>query len=398
MIFVRSFSGTGAGIHIQPKLWTAKECVYVCSPWISADYAAKLGLMANKGTEVRVITSDDDLNADALGAFREAVSNNLKLLVIQKDSDEGFIHSKLYVIDREYAVTGSANLTRRGLYDNVESLNIFEEPDDVAKIELEFSRLWMKFDKGNADKNIEADIKRVSIRGTLPVNVDYAKALKTGFMTNNEPKKIQAELEFLPFYLFEYSFRGGPQYGSEIFEGHGFVAIDAVNRTIHDSGGIICQQLASSRALTDCKLSEDASYSIKVNNFNSIPYNEAERVALDHISKINTHEYMHRYKGHYYNRVYVPASRDIRFLRNCPVYVPVWNIGYECGQAKCQTLLFATSGDIWKESMICPECNGNILPDFSAVCSVCGKRLCSSCIKKKGIFDRTLLCARCKKI
>jgi len=52
-----------------------------------------------------------------------------------------FIHAKFYVGDNE-AITGSANLTYRGMHKNIEHLEIRNDPNYVKKLKAEFWRMW----------------------------------------------------------------------------------------------------------------------------------------------------------------------------------------------------------------------------------------------------------------
>ena len=52
-----------------------------------------------------------------------------------------FIHAKFYIGDDE-AITGSANLTYRGMHKNIEYLEIRNDPDYIKKLKTEFWRMW----------------------------------------------------------------------------------------------------------------------------------------------------------------------------------------------------------------------------------------------------------------
>ncbi|MFP3279232.1 MAG: phospholipase D-like domain-containing protein [Candidatus Micrarchaeota archaeon] len=61
---------------------------------------------------------------------------NIKLKVPKE-----FIHAKFYVGDAE-AITGSANLTYRGMHKNIEHLEISNDPNYIKKLKAEFWRMW----------------------------------------------------------------------------------------------------------------------------------------------------------------------------------------------------------------------------------------------------------------
>lgn len=49
-------------------------------------------------------------------------------------------HSKIYVVD-DVAVTGSANLTRSGLWRNIETVTVHEGPE-AEEVARQFLELW----------------------------------------------------------------------------------------------------------------------------------------------------------------------------------------------------------------------------------------------------------------
>jgi len=62
----------------------------------------------------------------------------IPLLVYPQDR---MVHAKVYIIDNT-AITGSANLTRSGLWRNMESLTIHEDPEELGQVEEQFLQFW----------------------------------------------------------------------------------------------------------------------------------------------------------------------------------------------------------------------------------------------------------------
>ncbi len=52
-----------------------------------------------------------------------------------------FVHSKFY-IGEDTAISGSANLTYRGMHSNIEHIEIRKDPEYIKELEKEFWRLW----------------------------------------------------------------------------------------------------------------------------------------------------------------------------------------------------------------------------------------------------------------
>lgn len=149
---MRTFVGRGAGVHFLDDLFMSEKYVYVVSRWISPVYAKRLIRMAREGVEVKVITSNDKLNKDALKILLKAIKPP-KLLVFMSGEwqppnmelgviKEQYLHVKMYLFDDKLAVVGSANFTEAGMYQNIEHIVIFDKPEEIEKIKYDFKKLW----------------------------------------------------------------------------------------------------------------------------------------------------------------------------------------------------------------------------------------------------------------
>jgi phosphatidylserine/phosphatidylglycerophosphate/cardiolipin synthase-like enzyme len=134
------------GDYVIERLFSAHNYAYVCSPFISEIYAQELARLAKKGTLVKVLTSDKVTDPgfyikDYFKAIKRAEKlDSLKTLVIKRE--DLLEHSKLYIIDDEYAVVGSANLTRPGMYENGETVYISETWEEVRQTKEVFEDAW----------------------------------------------------------------------------------------------------------------------------------------------------------------------------------------------------------------------------------------------------------------
>jgi len=74
-----------------------------------------------------------------------------------------YIESKLfsaknYVVDGEYTIVGSANFTKESFWNNLESIVMFKDSNEVEKVETQFKKLWDSYktvDFINTDKKNE---------------------------------------------------------------------------------------------------------------------------------------------------------------------------------------------------------------------------------------------------
>jgi phosphatidylserine/phosphatidylglycerophosphate/cardiolipin synthase-like enzyme len=149
---LRSYAGRSAGAHFLDEMFMSKDYVYVASRWISPEYAKKLVQMTKEGVAVRIITSDDKEknHQKALEILKKALKPpafarikgwnppNMELGIIR----EQYLHVKLYVFDDKMAVVGSANLTKNGMWNNIEHVVIFDKPEEVQQLKHDFEKLW----------------------------------------------------------------------------------------------------------------------------------------------------------------------------------------------------------------------------------------------------------------
>jgi len=224
---MKTYCGSTAGSLLEPMLWNAQESIWVISPWIGKYYAEKLVSFVEKGVEVRIITSNVDYNKESLAIFKAYDNQRLFLLVLDKNK-VAFIHSKIYIVDKKHAISGSANLTNSGLNYNVESLNISKNLDEAQQLEMDFMRLWMEFENKQMSKDDFSRVKNYAIKDALPLATNYGEI--------DNPNIKEKELVYFPYYFFEYSFRTSMGRSPPVlFENRGIVLIDAKTRSIvHD--------------------------------------------------------------------------------------------------------------------------------------------------------------------
>jgi len=166
--------------HVE-KLIRRSKNVFIVSPYID-EYYAKFILRHARNKKIYIISSSPDEKAKKLlmkGGFptltlllsiimflfyyllRLAGLNYMFILIIgfllfalfivrlstkkpksiRLKIPKEFIHAKFYIGDYE-AITGSANLTYRGMHKNIEHLEIRNDPDYIKKLKTEFWRMW----------------------------------------------------------------------------------------------------------------------------------------------------------------------------------------------------------------------------------------------------------------
>lgn len=148
---MRTFVGKGVGKDIIKQLFNAKEQALICSPWLDEHYAEAIVRMAERGVDVKLITSNKrtgDLPACAYLMSHIPNGEDSPLEITRMDSS--FIHAKMYVVDEEYAALGSANLTMDGMYENVECIAICNGAE-AHSIRDNFEKIWRYNGRGIAN-------------------------------------------------------------------------------------------------------------------------------------------------------------------------------------------------------------------------------------------------------
>jgi len=146
------YTGRRTGKYIEKQFFDAKKSAYVCSPWISTSYVEKMILMASKGIDIKIITQEEKQGMkDTIDLIRNASSypgvqkTNVKRHFhyrILPAKMAGFVHVKQYVIDGDYAISGSANFSKTGLWNNHESITIYQGMSNARVIEDQFDGIW----------------------------------------------------------------------------------------------------------------------------------------------------------------------------------------------------------------------------------------------------------------
>ena len=72
---------------------------------------------------------------------KKTVRENPRLNI--KVSRKAFVHSKMYIVDGSYAVVGSANLTKSGLWENIETVTIYRDPEEVEEVKRDYLKIWI---------------------------------------------------------------------------------------------------------------------------------------------------------------------------------------------------------------------------------------------------------------
>lgn len=399
---MKTYSGSNAGSQIEPVLWSAKESIWIVSPYLGNNYAKQLAVLSQRGIEVRIITSNADNNLESLETLKASENPNLRFLVLDKDKSNekaAFVHSKIYIVDRAHGISGSANLTYSGFHSNVESLNIAETKEEVQQIEMDFMRTWMDFERKGMSKEELSSGTSYSIRNALPLLHNFG---------NTQANIKGRELIFHPYYFFEYSFRVSVGTSPpRLFKDSGFIVLDAVNRQIINDALLV--EEIENNPVEDYVLRTENKYSVTILPQKIESYQEARELVLNYIVDKNTQHYTQYYgsrrrayvgvpdyRNRSYDKIFVPYRNAVSFTKSGFVQVPTWYVEiHEPNGRKHQDIVFGSSGRKWNELLYCPECQKKIWINQAVDCKLCGKQVCPDCINEVGLIFKKKLCSSC---
>jgi hypothetical protein len=384
---MRTYLDSNAGSQIEPVLWNARKSIWIIVPWLGKANAERLASLSQKGIEVRIITSNDDWNMESLEMLTASKNSNLRLMVLNKEKVP-FPHAKIYIIDNEYAVSGSANFTYSGMNSSVENLIIAETKEEVQKIRNDFVNMWMNFDgKCMSNEELSSGTSH-SIRNALPLSINFG---------NIDQANIKdKELVYHPYYFFEFSFKVPVGRSPQLWFGDsGFIVLDGVNRHIINDNLLV--EEINNNPVTDYFLKTESKYRLTIHQQTIRDFREAQELVLNYIIEKNTQQYTQHYGNRTYYKTFSPYSSVIRFMKRGFVQVPIWHIDiFESKIRHYQNVVFGASGKKWTEFVYCPDCQKKVWINETDDCERCGKKVCQNCIHKSGFIFKKKLCAACQ--
>jgi HKD family nuclease len=390
--------------YFEPFFY-AKKMVWVCSPWISKSYAQRLYDLSRRGVEVRIVTSDDEYNSATFSYLSQLMSKdsknqstNFDVHFIKKE----VVHSKIYVVDENYAITGAVNLTFTGLTKQTNNFTIFEG-QEVQAIIKDFTRLWIGFKSENVCPT------QSTLKDVLPI-IPYEKAVLPRIKNWSILKTTSAKLSIQPYYRISYSLLENvrlPWYQQAVVEDKGTVIIDARNAELlnyQESKNhlkfLIIRELSNISPLKETVIDVPSSYELENHEWDvKLDSYKSEDLTRNYIKEKNRRQIPYNEKNqngtlnqvHY--QPYVPYDRAITILSNELLLLPIWSFRYVFKDKTYENIMLASSGQILKTSFhndgaVCEDCGNPVSNQEILKCPNCNKWVCTS---------ETILCSSCHK-
>ncbi len=127
--------------QILSLLETAKEEVDIAMAWFtSGELFDSILSCIGRGVNVQLILLDNPINfMEYAPDFNEFIKKGGTLKIA--NPDDGFMHHKFCIIDKQYVITGSYNWTYFAETRNIENILITDSPAVVSQYQEEYNRL-----------------------------------------------------------------------------------------------------------------------------------------------------------------------------------------------------------------------------------------------------------------
>lgn len=197
-------------LHIIAQLKKADHAISVCVAWITDDEILQaLVDQAKKGVYVEIITLNDEHNRAKSKYFNQITAQNGKVYMIDKNNEDGIIHHKFCVIDRNVLITGSYNWSKRAKLNNENIIvNYLEDLEDwpiFDNYEKEFNNILYKYgikNKEEEEKRIFSELEKQD--EIYDQAMEYYESAKDYLKNGQEEAALEFINEAISLYTNQY--------------------------------------------------------------------------------------------------------------------------------------------------------------------------------------------------
>lgn len=192
-------NGTEIKQRIISEIRNARQSIYLAMAWFTdRDIAGVIIESKNRGTVVDIILSSNAQNETVKGMFREAGVN---LHAFETGDERGMMHHKFCLIDNKITLNGSYNYSYNASNNNVENIQISDDPHTFRQFFSEFERLRYNIDHQinvNETSTMQQDLPKVSMAKEIDMAHSFTRQLSdlvyaTANINTDEYKKMGYE-------------------------------------------------------------------------------------------------------------------------------------------------------------------------------------------------------------
>jgi hypothetical protein len=167
-------NGTEIKQRILSEIGNAKQNIFLAMAWFTdRDIAAAIIGAKTRGVFVDVILSSNSQNETVKSMFRAA---EVSLHAFETGDSRGIMHHKFCLIDNRISINGSYNYSYNASNNNVENIQVSDDPSTYKQLFSEFERL-----KYNIDHNIDVNVsqKTTEIPTPTPIQIQPMNIVET---------------------------------------------------------------------------------------------------------------------------------------------------------------------------------------------------------------------------
>ncbi|MHA6727100.1 phospholipase D-like domain-containing protein [Chryseobacterium sp. A301] len=172
------------GVEIKQRIIseinTASKNIYIAMAWFTDRDIANALINANsRGVDIDVILSSNSSNDVVKGMLREAT---IPIHAFDTDDERGIMHHKFCLLDNRISINGSYNYSYNASSNNVENIQVSDDPDTYRQLIREFERIKYAIDHKisvNSSKSTDNFITPEPVVATLGFQEESLQDLKS---------------------------------------------------------------------------------------------------------------------------------------------------------------------------------------------------------------------------
>lgn len=148
-------NGTEIKQRIISEIQKANQNIFLAMAWFTdRDIANAIIAAKNRNITVDIILSSNAQNETVKQMFRDS---NVSIHAFETGDERGMMHHKFCLIDNKISINGSYNYSYNASNNNVENIQVSDDPNTYRQLFAEFERL-----KYNIDHQIDVNINSVN--------------------------------------------------------------------------------------------------------------------------------------------------------------------------------------------------------------------------------------------
>lgn len=183
-------SGTEIKQRIISEIQNANQSIYLAMAWFTDRDIANAIINAKiRNLAVEIILSSNAQNETVKQMFREA---NINIHAFETGDERGMMHHKFCLIDAKVTMNGSYNYSYNASNNNVENIQISDDPHTYRQFFSEFERL-----KYNIDHQIDVNVLNTGV-------VQSSQEIQRSYLSTNNVLRDTKQIDEISLVKSDY--------------------------------------------------------------------------------------------------------------------------------------------------------------------------------------------------